>query len=267
MSAVVSPSYLLSATYPLNHARIGYQSWAASLSASAVSASSTASGFPKDAPLRPDTYEVWKSTASGWWRVDLGQARSVDYVGILGELAGVTVTVEYSSNDFDWTTFSVAEAPDSNAPLMFLDSEVTARYWRVSLASAGALASVYIGQVLEMQRPFFGGHTPIPLSRTTEVRASMSRSGQFLAQDIVKTGYQGSMAWKNLMIDWYRENFEPLVLHLRTRPAFFIWNLDKYAGDTVYGWVTDDVSPSQLAQGRGGRMEVMMKITGVGYGE
>lgn len=261
-------AYDNAATYALNHARIGYQSHAADLSPSAASATSSADGFPADAPLRPDTGERWKPDASNsTLTIDLGSAQTVDYVGVMGYMSGVTVTVQSSPDNSTWTTFSESAAMTEDGPVLFLDASRSARYWRIQLDGVAQIASVYIGEVLEMQRPFFGGNTPIPLARQTQLRSAMSRGGQFLGQDIVRTGYSGSMQWTNLKPAWYRSNVEPLVKHLRTRPAFVAWNIRDYPQDLIYAWSRDDIAPEQRAKTTTGLYDVTINWTGVGNSE
>lgn len=260
-------AYDSAASYPLNHARIGHQSWTQGLSTSAASATSQSQGFPADAALRPDTGERWRPIGSGTWTVDLGAARAVDYVGVMGYMAGVTVSVQSSPDGSSWTAFSDSASPANDGPVMFLDASRTARYWRVTVSSSADIASVYVGEVLEMQRPFFGGNTPMPLARQTQLRSSMSRGGQFLGQDMVRTGYAGSMQWTNLKPAWYRSNVEPLVQHLRTRPAFVAWNIRDYPGDLVYAWSQDNIAPEQRAKTPGGLYDVTINWVGVGNGE
>jgi hypothetical protein len=264
MSVIITAGYTAAATYPLNHARIGYQNWLAGLSASAVTVTSELPGSPKDAPLRPDTFESWKPSAAGTWTVDLGTARAVNYAGLVGQLKSVSVLVEYSTNNSTWSTFATSTTQADDSPIMLLDVTRTARYWRVTLGASASLAVVYLGTVLEVMRPFYDGHSPLPLSRQTELRGAISRGGQFIAQDIIKRGFAGDVSWSNLTPAWYRTNFDPLVKHLRTLPAFFAWNCLTYSQDIVYCWSTGDIKPVGVASTVGGRMSVSISLQGVG---
>jgi hypothetical protein len=267
MGAIITGAYTSAATYPLNHARIGYQSWASALTAAAVTVSTEAAGFPKDAPLRPDTYELWKPTAApATWVVDLGQNRSFNYVGIAGGLTGILVTVETATAAAPavWTTFAAAVTPADGAPLLFLDAARNARYVRVTIGTIGVLASVYVGTILEMERPFFDGFTPPNLARQTETRSSVTRGGQFVGQDILSYGFATAVSWNNLTPSWYRSNFDAVAKHLRTRPIFFAWNLNVPA-EVAYVWTGDKVAPVNAAQTPGGRMNVGFSIQGIGY--
>lgn len=267
MPAIISAAYISAADFPLNHARIGYQSWGDGLTDAAVTASTSAAGFPKDAPLRPDTYELWKPTAGpATWVLDLGQDRAFDYVGIAGGLTGVLVTVATATAAAPavWTTFAAAVTPTEGSPLLFLDASRTARYVRVTLGSIGSIASLYVGTILEMMRPFFDGFTPPNLARQAELRSSVSRGGQFIGQDILLYGFATAVQWNNLEPDWYRTNFDPVAKHLRTRPIFFAWNLE-YPAEIVYAWTGDRVQPVNAAKTPGGLMSVGFGLVGLGY--
>jgi len=265
MTSIVTAAYTAAATYPLNHARVGYQSWTSGLSASSVAVSSELADKPRDGPLRADTVDKWKAVSgASTWRVDLGVARSVDYVGMVADAAGVQITVAYSNDDVAYTTFATAVTPTDGAPILLLDAAVSARYWRVSVASPVDLACVYIGQVLEMQRPFFDGFSPLSLSRNTDTTSSMTRGGQFIGQDIIKRGVSGSIELNNLKPGWYRANFDPLVRHLRTLPVFFAWNLKRAPDDINFCWSSDPIKPAMVAQTEGGRMSVSVALRGIG---
>lgn len=266
MGAVLTAAYTSASTYPLNHARIGYQSWTDGLTTAAITASSEATNFPKDGPLTMDTIDGWKPTAAGTWAIDLGQARAVNYVGIVGALNGVAVTIHHSTNNVDWVLFSASTTPTDNGPLMFLDASISRRYWRITLGAVGTVFVVRIGTLLEMERPFFDGFSVPTLARQTEIRSSLTRGARFLGQDIIRYGFKTSFPWRNLTPSWYRTYFDPVVKHLRTLPAFFAWNLN-YPAEIVYGWSGEDIAPEQEAKTAGGVFNVAVNIRGLGYAD
>ena len=265
MTSIVTAAYTSSSTYPLNHARIGYQNWCEGLAASSVVVSSELPDQPKDGPLRSDTTDKWRAVSgASTWRVDLGQARAVDYVGLVVATSSVQITVAYSSDDVSYTTFATALTPTDTSPIMLLDSTKAARYWRISVASPVTIAVVYIGQVLEFERPFFDGHSPMPLSRMVERTSSMTRGGQFVGQDVIRRGTMTNVAVNNLTPSWYRSNFDPLVRHLETKPVFFAWNLLKAQSDVSYAGSADPIQPALVSQTPGGRISVSMSLRGLG---
>jgi hypothetical protein len=265
MTSIITSAYTAAATYPLNHARVGYQNWCQGLAASAVVVSSELPDMPKDGPLRSDTTDKWRAVSgASTWRVDLGQARAVNYVGLVIATSGVQITVAYSTDDTNWTTFATALTPTDTSPILVLDSVKTARYWRISVASPVTVAVVYIGQVLELERPFFDGHSPMQLSRMVERTSSMTRGGQFVGQDVIRRGTMTSVSVNNLTPTWYKNSFDPLVRHLETQPIFWAWNLLRDPAGVSYAWSADPIQPVLVAQTPGGRVSVSMSLRGLG---
>lgn len=250
MAIYYSDDYLLNppaGSQPIRHTRIGHHTYTRDLLAADVSASSESANTPADAPLRPDTYERWQPTDSGaTWRVDLGSSQPVDYVAIGAHTlatAGASLTIEYSSDDASWTQV-MSVTPGDNAAIMCQFVEVSARYWRITLpGGAPEIGVIYIGRMLEMQRPIYGGHAPLNLSRTTTIRTSRSRSGQFLGQQYRRKGYETSISFSNLKADWIRETFAPLIEDARTQPYFLAWRPSQFPKETGYVWTGDDIVP------------------------
>lgn len=251
MSVIIDNNLILSPPediQPLRHSRIGYKTWTRERTPEDVTASGEESGFPADAPLRPDTYERWKpSSNSSTWEIDLGSSRAVSYVGIAAHTigtSGAAVTVEYSDDGSAWEEFGEF-APGDNKAIMFLGEEVEARYWRLSLdGGAPEIGVIYIGPVLAMQRPIYGGHSPITLSRQTTLQQSKSRGGQFLGQQFRRKGLTGDAQFTNLDPDWYRDEFDPFVREARRFPFFFAWRPTRFPEEVAYAWTDGDIQPS-----------------------
>ena len=252
MAVVFDKQFVLSLpddALPARNSRIGHRTWTRGLMASDVTASSAQDDFPADAPLRPDTFERWRPTStSATWEVDLGSAQPVSYVGIAAHTLGesnASVLVEYSQDGGEtWQQFS-ARAPGDDRAIMFLANEVAARNWRLTFESQAIfeVGVIYLGPVLVMQRPIYGGHTPVLLSRTTTIRTSRSRSGQFLGQDFRRRGYQTSASFSNLEPAWLRREFEPFIEDARIYPYFFAWRPTTYPREVAYVWTADDIAP------------------------
>ena len=267
MSVIIDNNLILSPPpdiQPLRHSRIGYKTWTRGRAPSDVTASSEASGFPADAPLRPDTYERWRpSSTSSTWEIDLGTARPVSYVGIGAHTigtSGAAITVEYSDDAETWDEFGEF-APGDNKAIMFLAEEVEARYWRLSLeGGAPEIGVIYIGPVLAMERPIYGGHSPITLSRQTTLQQSKSRGGQFLGQQFRRKGLTGDANYTNLSPDWYRSEFDPFVKEARRFPFFFAWRPTSYPEEVAYVWTDGDIQPTN--SGTRNFMDVSFSMVG-----
>lgn len=265
------------ASVSLAHARIGYQNWAEDLDSTYVTVSSEEEDGPRDAPLRPDTWEFWQPTAlPATWELDLGQARDFDYIGIAGHTlgsCGASILVETSDGSLGgspeeqvWETFSAEVNPGTDAPLMFLDDSVFKRYVRLTIEGVGdipVIGVVYVGEVLKMQRSIYGGHSPMNLSRETELHRALSRRGKFLGQGFRSHGTVGDASFRHLTPDWYRENFDPFVKHARSKPFFFAWRPEDYPNEVAYALCPSDISPSNM--GVHNFMEVSFRMRGEGH--
>lgn len=224
-----------------NNPRIGWQSLAYGLT---PTASTSAAGFPAVAATYPTTFEFWKPTAApATWAVDLGSAKPVDYVGVVADLAGATVAIQWSADGTTWTTVDTRTPTDRIN--VFLFSEVAARYWRLSFTGAlPSVAVVYFGKALTMPRMIYQGHTPLTLSRQTELSNNVSDGGQYLGRSIIRKGASTGFGFKNLKADWYRANFDQFVKAARTMPFFVAWRPVQFPTEMGFVWVDGDISPS-----------------------
>jgi hypothetical protein len=272
---IVPQALILSAAAtatPMTHTRIGYQTWLRDLDSTAVTVSSESDEAPKDAPLREDTYEYWQPTAlPATWQVDMGAARDVDYVGLVGRFgtAGVSVEVETSTNAVDWEALSTEVAPADDAPLMFLDDVRVARHIRITLAAGGPsallpqLAVCYAGEALAMERSVYGGIVPPTLARKTERYNAFSRGGQFLGQGYRRHGIEAQVPFRYLTAAWMRSDFDVFVKAARGYPFFFAWRPDTFPLEVAYAWTPGDVQPSNM--GVRDFMQVSIPLQGIGH--
>lgn len=245
-------------TPDLYHARICYQNLAYGIT---PTASTSAAGFPAVAATYPTTFEFWKPTAvPATWTVDLGTAQTVDSVCIVGDFGGASVSVQRSTNGTTWTTIDTETVTDRIN--MFLFTAVSSRYWRLSFSGViPSLAVAYIGQSLAMQRRIYQGHSPLTLSRTTELSNNVSDGGQYLGRSIIRKGAQTTTEWKNLKADWYRLNFDPFVKAARTAPFFIGWRPVQFPSEIGYVWVDGDIQPTN--SGPKDYMSVGMTVQGL----
>lgn len=262
---------------PLTYPRIGYQTYTFDLDATYVTASSEEDDGPSDAPLRPDTGEAWQpSSLPATWLLDLGTSRDVDYIGVAGHSIGseaCSILVETSTGSVAgsppeqvWDQFSEDVTPADDAPILFLDDSRVARYIRVTLTGSGdspRIAVIYVGEVLSMERPIYGGHTPLTLSRDTVLSQSLSRAGQFLGQGFRRNGVSGSASFQNLTATWYRANFDPFVKSARRFPFFWAWRPATFPLEVGYVWAPDDIRPSNM--GKRDLMAVAFSMQGIGH--
>ena len=263
MSFVISPSVVVNTlSQPLTHARIGYDNFVPAATVTSMSAEAI---WPADSVQRENTFERWQPT-SGESRItfDNGTAKPADYIGIAAHTLGSsasTITVQYFDPSSGWITIETV-SPSDNSALMVIFAEVTARYFRVSVAgpTAPQIGVIYLGVALAMQRAIYAGHTPITLGRRTVKRPTKSQDGQFLGSSTIRNGLQTGFAWKHLKAQWYRDNFDPFVKSARNKPFFIAWRPSKFPGEIGYCWSTNDITPSNM--GVLDYMDVSMSVEG-----
>lgn len=265
MTVVISPSLVENGgATPLTHARIGWQNLIRD--GGVTQTGGEVEGFPADAVLRATTWERWKpASLPATLTIDAGSAVSGSYLGIAAHTLGsngCTVTYEYSNDGSEWIQIEAFE-PANDRAIMVLFTEIQAQYWRLTIdgTTAPTVGVVYIGDVLVMQRRIYGGHSPIDLSRTTEIRPNRSEKGQWLGRSIIRQGRATSFSWEHLTPAWYRDNFDPFVASAREYPFFISWYPDKYPEAVAYCWTNRDIQPSNMGTGKG-LMEVSMQVEG-----
>jgi len=225
----------------LSHARIGYQNLAFGVT---PIASTSAAGHPAIAATYPTTFEFWTPTAlPATWTLDFGGAKTVDYLGMVGDMNGCTVALQSSTDNSTWTTQETRTGLTDRINLFFI-TPITARYWRLSITVAiPRLAVAYIGQALAMERKIYQGHTPLTLSRETELSNNISEGGQYLGRSIIRKGASTSAEWQHLKADWYRANFDPFVESAREYPFFIGWRPQQYPTELGFVWTGGDIAP------------------------
>jgi len=244
---------------PLTHSRIGYTSIARGLT---PVASSSVAGFPASNANSFTTYEYWRPVSTpATWGIDAGDLKEADYVGIVGEIQGRSIALEFSVDNITW--LPAIEFIAESRVVMGLFERRGARYWRVRFEGAVPnVAVIFIGVALAMQRPIYVGHTPVTLSRTTETTTNVSDRGQYLGRSIVRTGVSTSAEFQHLRSDWYRSNFDPFVKAARVQPFFFAWRPSTFPREVGYVWTEDDIRPSNT--GPRDFMSVSFSFKGIG---
>lgn len=269
MPVVISPNMILGGApgalppFPLTHAMIGYKTIC---TAANVTASSQAAGCPASDAVNIFTNEYWRpNVLPSTWMVDAGTGVDTDYIGIAGHTlgtSGASIDIGYSTDGVAWTSM-FSFAPADNSPIMVIYETTTARYWRITVTGVALprLGVIYIGQMLQMQRPIYGGHGPISLNRDTTIFNQMSQSGQFMARSITRQGNSATYAWKNLTALWYRQYFDPFVKAIRTVPFFIAWRPITFPTEIGFVWTQTDPRPVNM--GVSDLMEVSIDVVGV----
>jgi hypothetical protein len=201
--------------------------------------------------LVPNTADRWAITTTSFITFTLTSAVTMDSVAIGAHNLGSTnyvISVEYSSATTGaFSTFKASQTPADDTAMMFHNAaSVSVRRLKITCTGSGSafLGSIYAGIALQMQRPFFAGHSPLPLSARTIKYSSVTEGGNFVGEQIRRLGFRSSAPFKNLSNDWYRTYFQPFVIHARTLPYFFAWNLEQYPTDVGYCKTNEDITPA-----------------------
>lgn len=256
-----------------NNPLIGYQNL---ITTSNIAADSSDSSYPVTNLANPSTHLRWESNSAAdqyitWTGTGL---RAVDYIGIARHNFGTeqyTISVEaYTALDTamspDWEEVVAEFIPADDQPI-FIRFE-TAAYLGVRLkiqtdtgASEPTIGTLYIGEVLVLQRRIYVGHGPMPYQRKTNYVTATSINGQFLGRTILGEKLTGNIEQKTMTPAWYRSYMEPFLKAARTDPFFFAWRPDDYPSEVSFAWTVAPPSPVNTLPS--GHMAVSLDIEGL----
>lgn len=227
MTIIFEAAYTLPASdYPLTHARIAHaRNW---LAGGTATASGTATGFFADAPLNTLTYEAWRPDAlPATWTYTHNVAAKCDYCCIAGHdmgTRGASLSVQYYDGS-TWQAVIAATQIRDNSPIFCIFAPQTASQWRVSITGTTLpkISVIRFGKALQMQRPIFGGHSPITLARQTVLRSNKSETGEYLGRSKTRTFLQTGFSWSNLTTAWVRAWWPDLQRAVETEPFWIAW--------------------------------------------
>jgi hypothetical protein len=266
MTVIFEAGYTLpGADFPLTHARIAHgNNW---LTGGTAAASTTNSAFFINGPLNSLTYERWKPTAvTATWEYDHGSSVTCDYCCIGAHTLGTngnSVQVQYWTGSA-WADLTAVTALSSDMPVMAIFEPQAAQRWRISI-SGGTVPEVGVvkfGEALQMQRPLYGGHTPLDFSRNTVMRSNRSVTGEFLGRTKLRSTLSTSFAWQHLTRTWIDANWKSFQLAIEEDPFFIAW---RPGGFSEVGLCYTDESPIPSNMGIRDLMEVGLNVTARGY--
>jgi hypothetical protein len=247
--------------------RIGYENFFA-LSGSVVTASSEASGFPKENAYDWNTVDGWSPTAAGtaYLTVDRGSADVADYFALvahtLADVSG-TVKVQYSSNGSSWTDASVLKTPTTNAPMFVTFTSASYRYWRLVITSTGSapfIGLAFIGQALELDRAVGSGFILPHEAHDDKYVNQVSEGGQFLGRSVIRQGVATDLVFTLQTLTFVRGAWRTFVEHAKLRPWFFAWN-PAYSDDAILAWM--EGNPRPAAYSSASLLDVGVSIRGI----
>jgi hypothetical protein len=117
------------------------------------------------------------------------------------------------------------------------------------------------GVALQMEQPFYSGHTPATKARVTEGEQSFSETGQWLGRTVKRLALTPEYNWEHLKKSWYDTEFEPFAKTLPAKPFAIAGNPLRMPDDVAWGWTGQDVRPSTM--GIRDLMQVSLSVTGL----
>lgn len=249
----------------MTHARIAHAgNWH---SGGTATAANTETDFIEGAPMTTLTYERWKpSSLPSTWEYDHGSAVECDYCCVGAHTMGDNdnkLQVQYHDGT-DWQPLIVTILVPDNSPVMAFFAPVTAQRWRIRISEGTEpeIGVIKFGKALQVERPIYGGHAPLPLSRQTILRSNYSETGEYLGRTKQRTYQTTSYAWQYLTSDWVRANWPLFQKSAEAEPFFIAWRPADF-GDVGLCQVDEVPAPSNM--GILDLMEVSMSVRARGY--
>jgi hypothetical protein len=248
-----------------NNPRIGWQSLI-----QGATATSSAAGFPAVNLTNDVTALYWRAVdaTAQTLTFDLGAAVAIDYLGIarhnLGT-CGATYTLQRSvDGTTGWTTVAGPILPLDNGIVMHEFVPATYRFWRIQLSAGSAqaqIASVYLGNILVLERRIYVGHTPLPFGMKTTVSTGRSESGQFLGRVLRRKFYETTFNMQNIDPETCREDIDPFIQSIVHKAFFWAWRPEAYPEEVGFVWAMGDVNPAN--QRPNGMMQFDCGVQGI----
>lgn len=236
-----------------------------------LSASSEASGFPKENAVSENTNKSWKpSSLPATLSVDLGTARSVDSFALVAHECGSkgnTVTLESSPDNSTWTVRCTV-TPTDDTTILGLFTAVSARYWRIQISggTAPAIGVAMIGARFNFPAGVRPPYTPVWLSQTYELLTANTMGGQFLGNKVNRKGAMTAISLVSLERGFAESNLLPFREHYNLGKAF-VWAAGPsiFPKDVGYVWRTEGSIMAPTFDETGSWMGVNMEV--MAYGE
>jgi len=252
---IVAPSAITSSVtdlvappFPLNHARILYENELFNYS----SITANVGNSNVNLSTVPNTFQRWAFSGAGAKEVTivLPSAVQMDSVAICAHnIGGSTIETDYAATlGGSFSEFAPDKTSSSaNTAIMVhrTSGSVSVRELKIRFSTgAGDFYVGYImaGVALQMQRPFFSGHTPITDATVTKFYDSWTESGNIIGRSKRSQGQETNADFKNIDDGWYRNYFQGFEKSALTLPYFFAWNLLEYPDDVGLCFTDTDIS-------------------------
>jgi len=249
MSIYVASGYALTLAAEAN-ADFPIILWNNLVTASNVTASQEAAGYPDSNLANPSTVEVWKSGSTADQTITVTfAATEIDAIGIARHNLGsgqVAITVEGTDDGSTWTELVAEQIPADDSSILFRWEPTTLVGVRLSLAPDATqpqAAVLYVGKLLVFERGV-QAHMPIVYGRQRTVRNVQSVGGDYLGRVIIGGTLRTTAEFKMLSAAWFRSTLDPFLDASAEIPFFFAWSPESYPLEVGFAWLTGEAAPS-----------------------
>ncbi len=251
--------------------------WESAVTVSNISATQEDPDFPATNLANTATNLEWRGQAADSPPVALEITVTgvglVDYLGLarhnFGD-AAITAEVGYYDNDSpdNWVSLAGPYLSTDNEPLLFwfTAETLTSITLKMTAGTEVARAAVmYVGKLLLAERGLdVNTEFTIPhFARKVDVVNGRSARGDYLGSIVLSRYTAGAnIIFKHFTPTWYREFFDPFVLHAQSHhPFFYAWHPSEYESEVAFCWLADD--PEPMVSPITDRVGVTLKVDGI----
>jgi hypothetical protein len=248
---VLSPALIVSPAgdYPLSYPMVG---WHNVVTIGNVTADSEAAGYPVTNLANSSTANRWLSALTAEQLVTVSDidAGLIDYVGIARHwLDGATVSVEAITAEpgADWEEVHPGMIVAGTEPIVLQFEPGFYIGVRLRIIPDGvepAMAVLFVGKSLVLQRSMQAGFTPIADAKENGLVTGWSQSGEHLGSILDGAMSSNSADLKALDPDWYRDTMRPFVVAGNAgEPFFFAWDPEHHPDEVGFCVFSGPVRP------------------------
>ena len=239
-------------------------------SSTTLTASTAATDYPASNAVTESTNDYWQPTAiPAWIKGDLGAATTVNSVAIIAHNLGTcasTVYLQSSPDNSTWTTRSTSISPTDDTPILAIFADVSARYWRLYIASS--TGNPTIGNVIVGDRFVFPGgvmppYTPIWQAQKVELLVAKTMGGHFMGNRILSQGAETSISLVSFSKTFGEVDLQPFKSWYNAGHAF-VWasGPSVFDKDVGYVWRKPNAEMRPTFTDTGSWLKVTMEVEG-----
>lgn len=237
-----------------------------------LTASSEATGYPKENVLDESTVKYWSPTSlPATLSVDYGSSVAADALGIVAhdlDTAGCSIKVQKSVDGITYTDVTSSVTPTDNTTLLLLFTSTSSRYWRLSITGASTMpfiGVVFLGARFNFPAGVKAPYTPVWLSQQYELLTSTTLGGQFLGNRVLRQGGLTAINLVSLERDFAEDDLLPFRDYYNLGKAF-VWAAGPsvFSKDVGYVWRTEGSVIAPTFDENGSWMSVSMEVNAYG---